>query len=104
MSRNLDRRVEIMFPVEDARLKAEVGHILDVQLADNVKAQLMQPGGSYVRVSELAKTKKDAKAEKESAKIEAQMVFCKEAQEKAKAVMAGKDVHSSRVFTPMMHE
>ncbi len=104
MSRNLDRRVEIMFPVEDARLKAEVKHILDVQLADNVKAQLMQPDGSYVRVSELAKTKKDAKAEKESAKIEAQMVFCKEAQEKAKAVMAGKDVHSSRVFTPMMHE
>ena len=53
MSRNLDRRVEIMFPVEDAKLKKEVKHILDVQLADNVKAQLMQPDGSYVRVSEL---------------------------------------------------
>ena len=46
MSRNLDRRVEIMFPVEDAKLKKEVKHILDVQLADNVKAQLMQPDES----------------------------------------------------------
>lgn len=104
MSRNLDRRVEIMFPVEDARLKAEVKHILDVQLADNVKAQLMQPDGSYVRVSELQKKAYGTKADREYAKTEAQMVFCEEAQGRAKAAMAGKDVHSSRVFTPMMHE
>ena len=86
MSRNLDRRVEIMFPVEDAKLKKEVKHILDVQLADNVKAQLMQPDGSYVRVSELSKREAGAHNDKDYTRIEAQMVFCEEAQQKAKAV------------------
>ena len=94
MSRNLDRRVEIMFPVEDARLKKEVKHILDVQLADNVKAQLMQPDGSYKKI----------KNAPDMPQVEAQQVFCEEAQEKAKAVTEGADVHSSRVFTPMKHE
>ena len=93
MSRNLDRRVEIMFPVEDARLKKEVKHILDVQLADNVKAQLMQPDGSYRKI----------KNAPDMPQVEAQQVFCEEAQEKAKAVTEGADVHSSRVFTPMKH-
>lgn len=104
MSRNLDRRVEIMFPVEDTKLKKEVKHILDVQLADNVKAQLMQPDGSYVRVSELLKRENCAHSDKDYMRIEAQMVFCKEAQQKAKAVSDDADVHNSRVFVPMKSE
>lgn len=104
MSRNLDRRVEIMFPVEDAKLKKEVKHILDVQLADNVKAQLMQPDGSYVRVSELLKRENGAHSDKDYMRIEAQMVFCKEAQQKARAVSDDADVHNSRVFVPMKCE
>lgn len=104
MSRNLDRRVEIMFPVENARLKKEVKHILDVQLADNVKAQLMQPDGSYVRVSELLKREAGAHNDKDYTRIEAQMVFCEEAQQKAKAVSDDADVHNSRVFVPMKSE
>lgn len=104
MSRNLDRRVEIMFPVEDAKLKKEVKHILDVQLADNVKAQLMQPDGSYVRVSRLSKRENGAYSDKDYMRIEAQMVFCKEAQQKAKAVSDDADVHNSRVFVPMKSE
>ena len=104
MSRNLDRRVEIMFPVEDAKLKKEVKNILDVQLADNVKAQLMQPDGSYVRVSELLKRENGAHSDKDYMRIEAQMVFCKEAQQKARAVSDDADVHNSRVFVPMKSE
>ena len=104
MSRNLDRRVEIMFPVEDAKLKKEVKHILDVQLADNVKAQLMQPDGSYVRVSGLSKRENGAYSDKDYMRLEAQMVFCKEAQQKAKAVSDDADVHNSRVFVPMKSE
>jgi polyphosphate kinase len=104
MSRNLDRRVEIMFPVDDAKLKKEVKHILDVQLADNVKAQLMQPDGSYVRVSELLKRENGAHSDKDYMRIEAQMVFCKEAQQKARAVSDDADVHNSRVFVPMKSE
>ena len=46
MPRNLDRRVEILFPVEDEKLKARICHILEVQLADNVKAQYLRPDGT----------------------------------------------------------
>lgn len=37
MPRNLDRRVEILFPVEDENLKEKVIHILKLELEDNVK-------------------------------------------------------------------
>jgi len=52
MRRNLDKRVEVMFPVEDPalieRLRKE---ILDSCLRDNVKARLMQPDGTYLLAS-----------------------------------------------------
>ncbi len=48
MPRNFFRRIEIMFPVEDGILRDRIKRdLLDVQLADNVKARLMQPDGSY---------------------------------------------------------
>ncbi|MBQ2082966.1 MAG: polyphosphate kinase, partial [Lachnospiraceae bacterium] len=49
MPRNLDRRVEIMYPIEDDELKDKIKHILSVQLADNVKATILQPDGSYIK-------------------------------------------------------
>jgi polyphosphate kinase len=52
MPRNFRRRVEIMFPIEDAQLKARlVDGILGVVLADNVKARELQPDGTYRRVA-----------------------------------------------------
>ncbi|RYY15798.1 MAG: polyphosphate kinase 1, partial [Cytophagaceae bacterium] len=39
MSRNLDRRVEVAFPLLDESLRAEVRHLLDLERADNVKAR-----------------------------------------------------------------
>ena len=42
MPRNLDRRVEIMFPVENQKLKEQVIRILKVELEDNVKAHILQ--------------------------------------------------------------
>lgn len=39
MSRNLDRRVEVAFPVFDPALRAEVRQLLDFQREDNVKAR-----------------------------------------------------------------
>ena len=38
MPRNLDRRVEIVFPVEDEQIKNEIKHVLDLEFRDNVKA------------------------------------------------------------------
>jgi polyphosphate kinase len=51
MRRNLDRRVEVVAPVEDEGLKRILkDEILDAYLRDNVKARLLQPDGSYARV------------------------------------------------------
>ena len=50
MPRNLDRRVETLFPVEDPALIDRLRHeILDTYLRDNVKARIMQPDGTYER-------------------------------------------------------
>ena len=49
MARNLDARVEAAVPIEDPRLREEIQTILDLQLADNVKAWDMQSDGSYVQ-------------------------------------------------------
>jgi polyphosphate kinase len=51
MSRNIFRRVEVLFPVTDARHVAALrDEILGVYLADNLKARRMRPDGSYERV------------------------------------------------------
>ncbi len=55
MPRNLDKRVEILFPVENPVLKEQVIHILDVELADNVKARVLQTDGSYEKVDKRGK-------------------------------------------------
>ncbi len=50
MPRNLDRRVEIAFPVLDPGLQAQVREALEIQLADTVKAHRILPDGSSVRI------------------------------------------------------
>jgi polyphosphate kinase len=51
MVRNMIRRVEVMFPVEDPALRNRViDEILAVALADNVKASRLLSDGSYQRV------------------------------------------------------
>ena len=48
MQRNLNRRIEVMFPIRDVELKQYVIHILDAYFRDNVKARLLQPNHQYV--------------------------------------------------------
>jgi polyphosphate kinase len=51
MQRNLDRRVELVAPIEDPRIKKHLKEeVLDVCLRDNVKARRLGPDGSYERV------------------------------------------------------
>ncbi|MCE9534646.1 MAG: polyphosphate kinase 1 [Planctomycetes bacterium] len=51
MDRNLSRRVEVVFPIEQADLKQRlISEILANSLADNVKARELLPDGSYRRV------------------------------------------------------
>lgn len=55
MPRNLDRRVEILFPIENEQLKKEVMHVLKIQLQDTMKAQIKQPDGTYEKVDRRGK-------------------------------------------------
>ena len=51
MRRNLDRRVEVLFPVEDSALKKHLrDDILEPYLKDTVNAHLLQSDGAYVRL------------------------------------------------------
>lgn len=51
MPRNLDRRVEVLFPIENRRLIRQLrDQVLAAYLADNVKARRMQSDGTYLRV------------------------------------------------------
>ncbi|MGL5436231.1 MAG: RNA degradosome polyphosphate kinase [Lachnospiraceae bacterium] len=94
MSRNLDKRVEIMFPVADENLRSQVMHIIDVQLEDNVKAYLLQPDGSYEKVDKRGKVL-----------VHAQQYFCREvvkaARQQARQQAGKQDVQQTRVFTPI---
>ena len=57
MTRNTIRRVEVAAPVLDEKLKARIYGIFRVMLADNVKARIQLPDGSYVHKSELEEYK-----------------------------------------------
>ena len=86
MPRNLDRRVEIIFPVENEELKHKVMHILDVELADNTKAHLLQKDGTYEKVDKRGKVL-----------VNSQLQFCREAEEVAPKPA---DVVKDRIFIP----
>lgn len=90
MPRNLDKRVEITFPVEDEDLKKEIIEILSIQLADTLKAHFLTPDGSYA--------KQDLRGRD---KLEAQAYFCKKAMNDAKE--DSKKI-VSRVFVPRTSE
>ncbi len=51
MPRNLDRRVELLVPVEDSAAKARLLAILKLHLQDTTKGRLLQPDGKYTRVT-----------------------------------------------------
>ena len=90
MPRNLDRRVEIMYPIEDDELKDKIKHILSVQLADNVKATILQPDGSYIKEGRKGKPE-----------VLSQNVFRKEA--KAAVKETAGDAVEVRTFKPRMN-
>ena len=90
MPRNLDRRVEIVFPLEDESVRAKAWHILDTELADTEQASILQPDGTYEKVDRRGK-----------AKVNSQLQLGEEAAEaarKARAVM-----REQRVFVPEEH-
>jgi polyphosphate kinase len=67
MQRNLNRRLEILFPVIDPNLRRRLIKILETYFADNVKARRLLPDGTYEPVA------------CEGSKIRAQQKFYQEA-------------------------
>lgn len=59
MNRNLDKRVEIMFPIEDEKIRAEIMHVLDIQLSDTLRASI-QKDGEYSKVDLRGRKKCDS--------------------------------------------
>ena len=90
MPRNLERRVEILFPILNPELKEKVWHVLDVQLRDTMKAQILQPDGTYDKVDRRGKELFNAQEE-----------FCKEYIKAA--VSQAKEEKQSRTFIPETH-
>ena len=86
MPRNLDRRVEILFPIEDKKIAEKVVHILDLELVDTVKAHTLKNDGTYERVD---KRGKDL--------IDSQRIFCDEAVKEAELALHPR---GNRVFIP----
>lgn len=50
MTRNLDKRVELMTPVDEPALREELEHILSTGFKDNIKARELGPDGVYRRL------------------------------------------------------
>ena len=88
MPRNLDRRVEIVFPVEAPDLKEKAKHILDVQLRDTLKAHCLLEDGTYRKVDRRGKEA-----------VEAQKTFFEEAI--AVANESKEKVRKKRTFDPL---
>ena len=86
MPRNLDRRVEILFPVEDEKLKKQVFHILEVELMDNTKAHFLGDDGTYSKIDKRGKVL-----------VNSQEQFCEE----AKLELNGNEnEYRERIFVP----
>lgn len=50
MERNLNKRIELMIPIQDEDAQHKLKTILDLNLKDTAKARILQPNGEYKRV------------------------------------------------------
>lgn len=89
MPRNLDRRVEILFPVESEEIQARVWEILSMQLEDTIRASIMHSDGTYSRVDLRGKSRFDSQA-----------YFVESALEHGRREP---EYTKTRVFTPLMN-
>ena len=55
MGRNLDRRVEVLFPVEDKELVLRLKEMLKVYLKDSEKGKMLDMNGNYIKIDRRGK-------------------------------------------------
>ena len=92
MNRNLEKRVEIVFPVADEDI-ISIKHYLDVELEDNVKASILLPDDRYEKVKRTESTKKNS-----------QSIFIKEANQIYENECKINKLDTGRTFVPMKSE
>jgi len=63
MPRNLDRRVELLFPIEDAECRRRIREILTIELEDTVRAHMMHSDGTYHKQDMRGKQRIDSQEE-----------------------------------------
>ncbi len=93
MNRNLEKRVEIVFPVADEDIIKSIKHYLDVELEDNVKASILLPDDRYEKVKRTGGTKKNS-----------QSIFIKEANQIYENACKINKLDIGRTFLPMKSE
>ena len=89
MPRNLERRVEIVFPIEEEKLKENILHILHCELRDTLKASMMTKEGGYEKIDRRGKET-----------YSSQEGFVMEAWEEIRRL---KEETNQRVFIPAVH-
>ena len=93
MNRNLEKRVEIVFPVADEDIIKSIKHYLDVELEDNAKASILLPNNSYEKVKRAGNVKKNSQA-----------IFIKEANQIYDAAIKVNKIEDNRTFVPLQGE
>ncbi len=89
MTRNLDRRIELMFEIEERALKKRMEEILDIMFSDTQKTRILGKDGLYKRIDCRGKIK-----------LNAQEYLCGQAKEQSKA--AKRKEASQKVGEPIM--
>ncbi len=91
MPRNLDRRVEILFPVVREELKVRIRHYMELELEDNMRAHILRPDGTYEKPDRRGKLP-----------VDSQRSLCELATAAARAEMRRtEDDGRPRVFVPV---
>lgn len=90
MPRNLDKRVEIVFPIMEEKLKKQVIRMLTIQLKDNVKAHELQRDGNYLKADPKNIAKKD--------RLDSQEYYCQEAMNR---IRDPKEVKKNEIPVPI---
>ena len=86
MPRNLDRRIELLFPVEDPDCRKRVLEILQIELEDTVRSHWLRSDGTYHKMDLRGKVKLDSQIE-----------LCRRAIDASEKKMQQKD---TRTFIP----